>query len=100
MRIPSPRASLVYLHDLTMTAAALIVALYLRVGEQAFQEYRDPLLTGLPILVLIAAVVFRFSGLYRGIWRYASVPDLAQLLRAVTTVGLGFLAGLFLFARL
>lgn len=100
MRIPSPRASLVYLHDLTMTAAALVVALYLRVGEQAFQEYRDPLLTGLPILVLIAAVVFRFSGLYRGIWRYASVPDLAQLLRAVTTVVLCFLAVMFLLTRL
>ncbi len=100
MRIPSPRASLVYLHDLTMTAVALVVALYLRVGEQAFEEYRDPLLTGLPILVLIAAVVFRLSGLYRGIWRYASVPDLAQLLRAVTMVVLSFLAVMFLLTRL
>ena len=100
MRIPSPRASLVYLHDLTMTAVALVVALYLRVGEQAFEEYRDPLLTGLPILVLIAAAVFRLSGLYRGIWRYASVPDLAQLLRAVTMVVLSFLAVMFLLTRL
>lgn len=100
MRIPSPRASLVYLHDLTMTAVSLVVALYLRVGQQAFDEYRDPLLTGLPILVLIAAVVFRLSGLYRGIWRYASVPDLAQLLRAVTMVVLCFLAVMFLLTRL
>ncbi|MFC5359707.1 polysaccharide biosynthesis protein [Azospirillum himalayense] len=100
MRIPSPRASLVYLHDLTMTAVSLVVALYLRVGQQAFDEYRDPLLTGLPILVLIAAAVFRLSGLYRGIWRYASVPDLAQLLRAVTMVVLCFLAVMFLLTRL
>ncbi len=100
MRIPSPRASLVYLHDLTMTAVALVVALYLRVGEQTFQDYSDPLLTGLPILVLIAAVVFRLSGLYRGIWRYASVPDLAQLLRAVTMVVLCFVAVMFLLTRL
>ncbi|MGY0831574.1 polysaccharide biosynthesis protein [Azospirillum argentinense] len=100
MRIPSPRASLVYLHDLTMTAISLVVALYLRVGQQAFDEYRDPLLTGLPILVLIGAVAFRFSGLYRGIWRYASVPDLAQLLRAVTMVVLCFVAVMFLLTRL
>ncbi|MGY0778496.1 polysaccharide biosynthesis protein [Azospirillum argentinense] len=100
MRIPSPRASLVYLHDLTMTAVSLVVALYLRVGQQAFDEYRDPLLTGLPILVLIGAVAFRFSGLYRGIWRYASVPDLAQLLRAVTMVVLCFVAVMFLLTRL
>ncbi|CAO3443746.1 UDP-N-acetylglucosamine 4,6-dehydratase (EC 4.2.1.135) [Azospirillum argentinense] len=100
MRILSPRASLVYLHDLTMTAVSLVVALYLRVGQQAFDEYRDPLLTGLPILVLIGAVAFRFSGLYRGIWRYASVPDLAQLLRAVTMVVLCFVAVMFLLTRL
>ncbi|CAO3374067.1 polysaccharide biosynthesis protein [Azospirillum argentinense] len=100
MRIPSPRASLVYLHDLTMTAVSLVVALYLRVGQQAFDEYRDPLLTGLPILVLIGAVAFRFSGLYRGIWRYASVPDLAQILRAVTMVVLCFVAVMFLLTRL
>ncbi|MBP2310833.1 polysaccharide biosynthesis protein [Azospirillum soli] len=100
MRIPSPRAFLVYLHDLAMTGIALVVALYLRVGAQAFDQFRDPLIIGLPILVAIAAVVFRLSGLYRGIWRYASVPDLSTLLRAVSVVVLCFLLVLFMATRL
>ena len=100
MRIPSPRAFLVYLHDLAMTGIALVVALYLRVGAQAFDHFRDPLIIGLPILVAIAAVVFRLSGLYRGIWRYASVPDLSTLLRAVSVVVLCFLLVLFMATRL
>ncbi|WP_448203392.1 polysaccharide biosynthesis protein [Azospirillum sp. sgz302134] len=100
MRIPSPRAFLVYLHDLAMTGVALVVALYLRVGGLAFDQYSEPLITGLPILVLIAAVVFRLSGLYRGIWRYASIPDLFQLIRAVSVVVLCFLLVMFLLTRL
>ncbi|MCW2236543.1 polysaccharide biosynthesis protein [Azospirillum canadense] len=100
MRIPSPRALMIYLHDLVMTAIALVVALYLRVGGLAFDYYSDALINGLPILVLIAAVVFRLSGLYRGIWRYASVPDLLQLIRAVSVVVLSFLAVMFLLTRL
>lgn len=100
MRFPSPRASVVYLHDLVMTGAAFSVALYLRVGEQAFSLYGEALLTGTPILIAVAAVLYRLFGLYRGIWRYASMPDLAQLLRAVTAVVLGFVLIGFLFNRL
>lgn len=100
MRFPSPRASIVYLHDLVMTGAAFAAALYLRVGGQAFSTYGEALLTGTPILIAVAAVLYRVSGLYRGIWRYASMPDLAQLLRAVTAVVLGFVLIGFLFNRL
>ncbi|MCW2249203.1 O-antigen biosynthesis protein WbqV [Azospirillum fermentarium] len=100
MRFPSPRASIVYVHDLVMTGAAFAAALYLRVGGQAFSTYGEALLTGTPILIAVAAVLYRVSGLYRGIWRYASMPDLAQLLRAVTAVVLGFVLIGFLFNRL
>ncbi len=100
MRFPSPRASIVYVHDLLMTGVALTVALYLRVGGQAFFSYQDALLTGTPILIAVAAVLYRVFGLYRGIWRYASMPDLAQLLRAVTAVVLCFVLVVFLFNRL
>lgn len=100
MRIPSPRALLVYVHDLVMTGVAFTAALYLRVGAQTFGFYRDPLLISLPIVVSIAAVVFLLFGLYRGIWRYASIPDLAQLVRAVTVAMLCFVLVMFLLTRL
>ncbi len=100
MRIPSPRAFLVYLHDLAMTGAALAVALYLRVGTSAFGFYTDALIIALPALVGISAAVFVLFGLYRGIWRYASVPDLVQLVRAVTVAVLCFVLAMFLLTRL
>ncbi|SMH57901.1 polysaccharide biosynthesis protein [Azospirillum agricola] len=100
MRIPSTRAFLVFLHDLTMTGVALAVALYLRVGGFAFPYYADALATALPMLVGISAVVFVLFGLYRGIWRYASVPDLVQVIRAVTVAVLCFVLAMFLLTRL
>jgi FlaA1/EpsC-like NDP-sugar epimerase len=100
MRIPSLRAFLVYLHDLTMTGAAVAAALYLRVGATAFGFYADALTTALPMMVGISAAVFVLFGLYRGIWRYASVPDLVQLIRAVTVAVLCFVLAMFLLNRL
>lgn len=96
----TPRGALVYAHDLVMTAVAFVAALYLRVGGDAFTVFRDPLLIGLPLMVVISAVVFRVFGLYRGIWRYASIPDLAQLIRAVSVAVAVFVLVLFLLTRL
>lgn len=99
-RLFTPRGVLVYLHDLAMTAVAFVLALYLRVGDDAFGQFRDPLLVGLPIMVAISAVVFRVFGLYKGIWRYASIPDLLQLIRAVTVSVLTLVLVMFLLTRL
>ena len=47
----------------------------------------EPFLTAaleaLPWLVPIHGIVFWRLGLYRGVWRFASVPDLARILKAV-----------------
>ena len=99
MRIP-PRAFVVYAHDLLMTGVAFVVALYLRVGDLAFRDYGEALALGAPLMIAVSAVVFRLFGLYRGIWRYASMPDLAQLLRAVSAAVLIFLLAMFLLTRL
>lgn len=96
----SPRAAVVFVHDLLMTGAALVVALYLRVGADAFVGYQKQLWTGVPLLLVVAAAVYLWLGLYRGIWRYASVPDLAQLVRAVSVTVLVFVLALFLLTRL
>ena len=53
----------------------------------------------LPTLVGISAAVFVLFGLYRGIWRYASIPDLMQVVRAVTVAVLCFVLAMFLLTR-
>ena len=44
--------------------------------------------------------MFLVTGLYRGIWRYASLPDLFNIARAAALTGLIFLPVMFLFTRL
>ena len=43
------------------------------------------------IFTAVAGGVFWFTGLYRGVWRYASMSDMLAITRAVTLVILIFL---------
>jgi O-antigen biosynthesis protein WbqV len=83
-----------------MAALSLAASLYLRLGDDAV-DYR-PQLTATYIVsfMLIAAIVFLLTGLYRGIWRYASLPDLFNIVRAVTLTVAVFLAVMFVLTRL
>lgn len=99
--IKSARAQLAWLHDTIMSAAAFALALYLRVGGDSFGYYADLYLAeGVVIFTVIAAVVYAASGMYRGIWRYASLDDMAAITRAVTLAILIFLPFMFLLNRL
>jgi FlaA1/EpsC-like NDP-sugar epimerase len=94
------RALLAFLHDILMAAASFVAALYLRLGGNIV-DYQ-PRLTAMYVAVftLIAAGAFLLTGLYRGIWRYASLPDLFNIARAVTLTVAVFLAVMFVFTRL
>jgi O-antigen biosynthesis protein WbqV len=89
-----------FLHDLLMAGLAFVLAMYLRVGDEAFGVYRGPMLQGLPIFMVSAAVSFRLLGLYRGLWRYASGRDLLSILKAVLLALLIFMPLMFLKNRL
>lgn len=52
------------------------------------------------LLSLSQVFVFYFSGLYRGIWRYSSTPDLLRLIRGVSFAVLTSMVALFFFNRL
>jgi len=83
-----------------MAALAFALALYLRLGDDIVHyQPRLTLLYGL-VFTAIAASVFLATGLYRGIWRYASLPDLFNIARAVTLTVLIFLPVSFLLTRL
>src|SRR4051794_13502329 len=84
-----------------MAALSFVLALYLRVGDDMLRilEPKLILLYGVAF-TLIAGVVFLVTGLYRGIWRYASLPDLFNIARAAALTGLIFLPVMFLFTRL
>jgi FlaA1/EpsC-like NDP-sugar epimerase len=94
------RAQLAFLHDVVMAALSVVLSLYLRLGSEIVSY--EPRLTALYIasFTAIAAGVFLMTGLYRGIWRYASLPDLFNIVRAVTSTVLIFLPVMFVLTRL
>ncbi|MCW5580867.1 MAG: polysaccharide biosynthesis protein [Luteimonas sp.] len=60
-----------------------------------------PLLSPEIVLVLLAqGVVFWNVGLYRGVWRFASVPDLINILKASVIGLLAIMVALFVYNRL
>jgi O-antigen biosynthesis protein WbqV len=93
------RAAIAYTHDIVMAALAFVLSLYLRLGDDAFARGRDIAIEGTIVFTAIAAFVFLFMGLYRGIWRYASLNDLVAITRAVSLTVLLFLLVMFLWTR-
>ncbi|HVA15179.1 MAG TPA: nucleoside-diphosphate sugar epimerase/dehydratase [Stellaceae bacterium] len=99
MKITS-RAFTTFVHDVGMAALSFVLSFYLRVGGD-IAHYSPALLATYDLaFAATAAIIFRWSGLYRGIWRYASLPDLLGLLRAVTLIILVFFPVMFVLTRL
>ncbi len=97
---PLGRTTLAFLHDVAMAAVSVPLALHLRVGSNLFHYTDYYLLPAMAIFTAVAAVVFWWTGLYRGMWRYASMNDLLAITRAVTLTILIFLPIMFLVSRL
>ncbi len=83
------RRLIVFLHDLIAAAAAWMAAFWLRFELEIPESYEALMLARLPWAVAIYAALFWMLGLYRGLWRYASLPDLQRI---VIAVGVGALA--------
>ncbi len=86
---------LVFSHDLLWVPVAIYLAFWLRFNLGAIPSAHIPSLQLLMLLALpIQMAAFWFFGLYRGIWRFASLPDLLRILKAV------FLGVLFTFVTM
>jgi FlaA1/EpsC-like NDP-sugar epimerase len=85
----SVRRIIVFAHDVVAAALAWIAAFWLRFNFDIPGEYTALMLDRLPWVLAIHAAVFLVLGLYRGLWRYASLPDLQRILLAA---GIGALA--------
>lgn len=103
MKLPLPRMKhrwLAFAHDVTVALFAYGLSLYLRLGDDLFIRSWDQVLPGALIFTSTCSIVFLFSGLYRGIWAFASVKDLTQISRAVSIAVVVFVLTTFLLTRL
>ena len=82
------RTVLAFLHDIAMCAAAWLAAFWLRFNFEMPSLYIELALKTLGWVVAIHALTFVKLGLYRGLWRYASLPDLRRIIIAVLVAAL------------
>ena len=89
-------SSLVFLFDLLAAALAFGGALLLSSNLHWPPGYETRLIpTGLPLLA-VHIVACRVAGLYRGMWVFASLPDLKRVLKAVAMTSAAMLLMLVL----
>ena len=83
------RASLAFAHDVVAAGAAWLAAFWLRFNlELPPADFARVAVATLPGVLVVHAAAFWLFGLYRGLWRYASLPDLQRILLSVAVAAL------------
>jgi len=86
------RNFLIALHDLLATTAALFAAFYLRFeGGDGFYDRLPLLFQILPYFLAFSVVVFFVSNLTTTKWRFISLPDALNIIRAATVLTVALL---------
>lgn len=67
-------------HDILIASLAWYVSFLLRFNFSIPAEYAAVMFYTMPAVVILQGVIFWKFGLYRGIWRYASIPDLKRII--------------------
>src|SRR5262249_44457567 len=86
------RMWLILVHDLLATAAAVVATFFIRFEEAGLVERWRVLAIFLPGFLVYAGFIYVFSGLYRAKWRFTSLPDLFNIVRAATVLAVTLLA--------
>jgi FlaA1/EpsC-like NDP-sugar epimerase len=82
------RALLAFVHDGLAVLVAWYLAFLFRFNFEIPPLYGQSLSLALRLITPIALLIFWRAGLYRGLWRYASLPDMQRILVAVLLVAL------------
>ncbi len=92
----NPRTFLALLHDIIVAIAAWLGAYLLRFNFDIPEDFMVSMLHTLNWVVPLQALVFIVFGLYRGVWRFASVADLQRIFFAVVSATALITAALFM----
>ncbi len=89
IKIPNWRNVVALVHDLAAAAIAWVLGYLLRLNFELYYPYDAAVWRDLAWIVPLQGLIFWRLRMYRGLWRYASLPDLRRMLFAI---GLGALA--------
>ena len=88
-------------HDILAAALAFWGAFFLRLGDEAFPVFATNMFWfQCALFVFLAAVISWTMGLNRGLWRYASVPDMIAIVKTGILTTLVFAVTMFMVDRL
>jgi FlaA1/EpsC-like NDP-sugar epimerase len=78
------RNAIAFAHDIVATAVAWCLAYLFRLNFELEQPFASAMVSSLAWVVPLQAPLFLALGMYRGLWRYASLHDLRRIVFAVT----------------
>jgi FlaA1/EpsC-like NDP-sugar epimerase len=84
-------------HDITAVAVCWLLAYWLRFNLDIPQIFLRNACRVLPLILVIHTPAFWLFGLYRGLWRYASIMDMQRIVMAVTMAAVLVTAALHMF---
>lgn len=88
-------------HDTLAVPLAWYLAYWLRFNLERIPEtYLSAAWALLPVVLTVQVVSNLFFGLYRGVWRFASIPDLVRIAKAVVVGVLAFSLAAFMLTRM
>ncbi|MCW5693225.1 MAG: polysaccharide biosynthesis protein [Pseudolabrys sp.] len=82
----TPRQYLIMLHDVIAAAAAILVTLIMRFDTDVLLRKLPGLEVFLPLFLVYAAAIFFFFKLHQSKWRFTSIPDVFNIVRASTVL--------------
>ncbi len=93
------RNAVALLHDLAAAAAAWVLAYLFRFNFEVESWFLDAMASNLVWIIPAQGLLFVWLGMYRGLWRYASLPDLRRILTAALLGAMVIAVGVVLLQR-
>ena len=91
----------IFLHDVLMIPLAWYLAYWLRFNLGTIpEEFVRTATLVLPVVIICQSISYLVFGLYRGIWRFASLPDLVRIGKSIFLGVLIITLAVFLITRM
>jgi len=86
------RLIIIFFH-LILISAAYILAFLIRYDLKLDQNVSSLILQTIPLLLIVKVSVFYYYGLFSGLWRYVSIDDFWQIIKANSVATILFILG-------
>ena len=78
--VNSPKLIIAYLHDILAVLFSCFASYYVRFNFDIPEYFFKQIWQILPFLIIPQSLFFVYIGLYMGLWRFASLPDLKRII--------------------